>query len=92
MGWRTTGSIWGNKKKRLVKAPVLHMPNREGKFHLYTNTSKFAAGSALYQIQNGNPRLIVYTSKKLPKAVRSYLITELELCWLAINIATFHIY
>ena len=47
------------------------------------------AGSALYQIQNGKPRLIAYASKTLPEAVRSYSITELELCGLAINIASF---
>ena len=89
--------IWGEEqqeafeeiKRRLVKAQVLHMPNCEGKFHLYSDTSKFVAGSALYQIQNGRPRLIVYASKRLPEAVRSYLITELELCGLAINIASF---
>ena len=51
--------------------------------------SKFAAGSALYQIQNGKLRLIAYASKRLPEAVRSYSITELELCGLAINIASF---
>ena len=66
--------------KRLVKAPVLHMPNREGRFHLYSDTSKFAAGSTLYQIQNGKLRLIVYASKRLPEAVRSYSMTKLELC------------
>ena len=76
-------------KRRLVKAPVLHMPNREGRFHLYSNTSKFAAGSALYQIQNGKPKLTAYASKRLPEAVRNYSITELELCGLAINIASF---
>ena len=32
-------------KRRLVKAPVLHMPNCEGRFYLYSDTSKFAAGS-----------------------------------------------
>ena len=53
------------------------------------DTSKFAAGSALYQIQNGKPRLIAYTNKRLLEAVRSYLITELELHSLAINIASF---
>ena len=42
-----------------------------------------------HQIQNEKLRLIVYASKRLPKAVRSYLITELELCGLAINIASF---
>ena len=89
--------IWGDEqqeafeeiKKRLVWAPVLHMPNRQGRFHLYSDTNKFAAGSALYQIQDGKPKLIAYTSKRLPEAVRSYSITELELCSLAINIASF---
>ena len=51
--------------------------------------SKFATGSALYQIQNGKPKLIVYAGKRLPEVVRSYSITELELYGLAINIASF---
>ena len=76
-------------KRRLVEAPVLHMPNCEGRFHLYSDTSKFAASCTLYQIQNGKPKLIAYASKRLPEAVRSYSITELELCGLAINIASF---
>ena len=65
------------------------MPNRQGRFCLYSDTSKFTAGSALHQIQNGKPRLIAYTSKRLPEAVRIYSIIELELCGLAINIASF---
>ena len=89
--------IWGKEqqeafeeiKRRLVKAPVLNMPNCRGRFHLSSDTSKFAAGSTLYQIQNGKPKLIAYASKRLPKAVRSYSIRELELCGLAINIASF---
>ena len=76
-------------KRKLVKAPVLHLPNHEGRFHLYSDMRMFAAGSALYQIQNGKPRLIAYSSKRLLEAVRSYLITELELHGLAINIASF---
>ena len=76
-------------KRWLVKAPVLHMPNHEGRVHLYSDTSKFATGSNLYQIQNGKPKLIAYASKRLPEAARSYSITELELCGLAINIASF---
>ena len=73
----------------MVCAPVLHMPNRQGRFHLYSDTSKFAAGSTLYQIQDGKPKLIAYASKRLPEVVRSYSITELELCGLAIIIASF---
>ena len=76
-------------KRRLIKPPVLAMPNKTGRFHLYSDTSKFATGSALYQIQNGKPKLIAYASKRLPEATKSYSITELELCGLAINIASF---
>ena len=65
------------------------MPNTTGRFHLYSDTSKFATGSALHQIENGKHKLIVYVSKRLPEATRNYSITELELCGLAINIASF---
>ena len=65
------------------------MPNKTGRFYLYSDTSKFATGSALYQIQNGKPKLIAYVSKRLPEAAKNYSITELELCGLAINIASF---
>ena len=37
------------------KTPSLHMPNKTGRFHLYSDISKFATGSTLYQIQNGKP-------------------------------------
>ena len=89
--------IWGKVQKdcfeaikhRSIKPPVLHMPNMTGRFHLYSYMSRFATGSALYQIQNGKPKLIVYASKILPEAVRNYSITELELCRLTINIVSF---
>ena len=80
--------IWGGEqqeafkeiKQGLIKAHILHMTNCEERFRLYSSISKFATGSALYQFQNGKPKLIAYASKRLPEAVRSYLITELELC------------
>ena len=65
------------------------MPDKVGRFQLYSDTSKYATGSALYQIQNGKPKLIAYTSKRLPEAAHNYSITELEMCQLAINIASF---
>ena len=74
---------------RLIKPLVLHMPNKTGRFHLYSDTSKFVTGSALYQIQGGKPKLIAYASKRLPEAAKSYSITELELCGLAINTVSF---
>ena len=89
--------IWGKEqqnafeeiKHRLIKPPVLHMPNHMGRFHVYLDMSKFTTGNALYQIQNGRPKLIAYASKRLPEAARNYPITELELCSLAINITNF---
>ena len=69
--------------------PVLHLPDRHGQFQLYSDTSKFASGSVLYQVQNGQSRLIAYTSKRIPEAAKNYLITELEMCGLATNIASF---
>ena len=50
-------------KCRLIKSPVLPMPS---------------TGSALYQIQNGKPKLIMYGSKRLPEAEKIYSIRELE--------------
>ena len=61
------------------------MPDNKRKFHLYLHNS----GSSLYQIQNGQPRLIEYVSKRMPTVVQNYSIPELELCRLAINIARF---
>ena len=89
--------IWGEEqqmafkeiKHRIIRLPVLHLPNSIGRFYLYSDTSKFATGSVLYQIQNGKPKLIAYVSKRLPEAARNYCITELEMCGLAINIASF---
>ena len=51
--------------------------------------SKYATGSALYQIQNSKPKLIAYASRRLPEAAQHYSITELEMCGLAISITSF---
>ena len=60
-------------KSRLQKPPILHLPDGKGRFHLYSDTSKYATGSALYQIQNGKPKLIAYASKRLPEAAKNIL-------------------
>ena len=70
--------IWGEEqqkafdkiKHRLQRAPVLHLPDRHGRFQLYSDTRKFATDSALYQIQDGQPRLIAYASKRMPEAAK----------------------
>ena len=65
------------------------MPDRKGRFLLYSDTSKLATGSNLYQFQDAKPKLITYASKKMPEAAKNYSITELEMYGLAINIASF---
>ena len=89
--------IWGREQQdafEVINIDSLRLlyyicPTVRVDFTCIWNTSKFATGSALYQIQNGKLKLIAYASKRLPEAVRSYSITELELCGLAINIASF---
>ena len=39
------------------------MPDKVGRFQLYSGTSKYATGGALYQIQNGKPKLIAYSRR-----------------------------
>ena len=92
--------IWGKEqqqafdeiKRRLVKLKEIDLLDNKGRFHLYSDTSKFATGSSLFQIQNSKLKLIAYESKRLPEAVQNYSIIELEMCGLATNIASFCIY
>ena len=57
--------IWGEEQQdapeeikcRLVKPLILHMPNSTGRFLLYSDTSKFATGSPLYQIWKSKTKI-----------------------------------
>ena len=75
-------------KKLMASPPVLTLPTSNGRYILYSDTSKTHAGSALWQIQKGKPRLIGYGSKSLPKACANYGITELEMTGLMYNMLT----
>ena len=67
--------IWGEEqqtafeeiKHRLIRPPILHLLNSIGRFHLCSDTNKFAMGSTLYQIQNRKPKLITYGSNDYQK-------------------------
>ena len=65
-GGKEEQNAFEEMKNRLMKQPVFHIPNSTGRFHLYSDTSKFATRSTLYQIQNGKPKLIAYASMILP--------------------------
>ena len=67
--------VWGKEQQdsfEEIKPPVLHMPNITGRFHLYSDSNKFATGSALYQIQNDKPKMIAYASKRLLEAAKIF--------------------
>ena len=56
-------------KQCLQQPPVLRMPAGSGYFRLESNTSREAAGGALYRLQDNQWVLIRYHSKRLPEAV-----------------------
>ena len=72
-------------KKLLTEPPVLSMPKPKGRYLLVSDTSKFACGGTLYQVQDGKYRLVGYLSKSLPEPAQRYSISELELLGLAVN-------
>ena len=76
-------------KALLSCPPILRMPDMVGMFRLMSDTSILAAGAALYQYQGSAFYIEGYNSKKLPKAVQNYSVTELELFGLVINIYAF---
>ena len=57
------------------------MPNNTGRFHLYSDTSKFATGSALYQIQNGKPKLNCICKQKTSRSSKELLYNRTGIMW-----------
>ena len=67
-------------KEKLVSAPVLSYPVRDGgKFTLDIDASDFAMGAVLSQEQNGEERVIAYASKTLSSEQQNYCATKKEL-------------
>ena len=56
---------------------------------MVSDTSKIGCGVALYRKQRGKYHLVTYYSKRLPKAVANYSISELELTGVMANVAAF---
>ncbi len=70
----------------MSEPPLLYLPKSFGRFILYSDTSREHTGSSLWQIQEGKPRLLGYSSKTLPQACKNYSVTELEMTGLLVNI------
>ena len=79
--------VWGEAQQEAFEAlrnalmtePVLSHPTREGEFILDTDASNYAIGGALYQVQDGDEKVISYASKTLTDSQRNYCTTKREL-------------
>jgi len=66
-------------KSILQSPPVLTMPQKEGVLRMYSDSSITGTGGALFQMQNGEERLLAYNSKCMPKSCPNWSVSEIEL-------------
>ena len=66
-------------KTALTTAPVLSFPLPSGEYLLDTDVSDLVVGGVLSQVQDGEEKVIAYSSKKLNKQQRRYCVTRREL-------------
>ena len=72
-------------KKLLISPPVLKAPTPDGLFHLKSDTLREGVDGTLLQKQGEEWVIIGYHSKRLPKSVKNFGITELELTMVLCN-------
>ena len=58
--------------------PTLAYADFKAPFVLYTDASGDGLGTVLYQVQDGQKRVIAYASRSLPKSERNYPVHKLE--------------
>jgi transposase InsO family protein len=66
-------------KRALASPPILAMPRDEGQYLLDTDSSDFAIGAVLSQIQDNEERVIAYASRHLCAREQNYCVTRREL-------------
>ena len=76
-------------KKLLINPSVLKAPTQDGLFRLESDTSREGVGGTLLQKQGDEWVVIGYHSKRLPKSVKNFGATELELTGLLVSIHGF---
>ena len=79
-------------KAKSLEEPVLALPNDEDQYMLDTDASDFGLGAVLSQIQQGEERVIAYTSCSLMTAERHYETTRKELLAIVYGLKQFRQY
>ncbi|KAL7824273.1 hypothetical protein SRHO_G00342580 [Serrasalmus rhombeus] len=64
--------------EKLTSAPVLGFADWKLPYVLHTDASTIGLGAALYQVQDGKPRVIAYASRGLSKSEKNYPAHKLE--------------
>ena len=72
-------------KGLLINPPVLTMVRPEGQIKVFSDTSRYACGHAIFQEQDGVDRLIAFGSRTLNPACKNYSVSELELAGLFVS-------
>ena len=61
-----------------TESPILAYADFKASFVLCTDVSGDGLGAVMYQVQDGQKRVIVYASRRLPKSERNYPVHKLE--------------
>lgn len=64
--------------EKLTSAPVLTFSNWQLPFLLHTDASLTGLGAALYQVQDGQTRVVAYASRGLSRSEKNYPVHKLE--------------
>lgn len=83
---------FGDLKAALVSAPILSNPDFNCPFVIESDASDNAVGAALIQLQDGQPKVIAYFSKKLSNTQKKYASVEKECLGVLLAIEHFRHY
>lgn len=64
--------------EKLISAPVLAFANWQLPYVVHTDASMSGLGAALYQVQDGQTRVVAYASRGLSKSEKNYPVHKLE--------------
>jgi hypothetical protein len=85
-------SAFSELKSKLSSSPVLCHYDPEAELILETDCSQHGLGAILFQVVEGQERVVAYYSKLLSKTQANYCATKKELLAMVLATARFHVY